>query len=178
MKPEPSKQPKMADTLYHAMICVCLGALLLACHSGYRLLAPPAPTDEMFGIYDGLIKKRVRTGKSSTVIYYIKLKDTPSLIRPDNDDRTIQRLKRTRYGSGLWITKKTKLSTPRAEPAHYRAIALYSNNKIYDHRDTQEADRRSTKRTLIKALAVFVASILALRYLRKTSSPSDERHGR
>ncbi|TLX64025.1 hypothetical protein DN820_08420 [Stutzerimonas nosocomialis] len=104
----------MADTLYHAMICVCLGALLLACHSGYRLLAPPAPTDEMFGIYDGLIKKRVRTGKSSTVIYYIKLKDTPSLIRPDNDDRTIQRLKRTRYGSGLWITKKTKLSTPRA----------------------------------------------------------------
>ncbi len=176
MKREPSKQP-IADALHIAAIWVCLISFLLACRSGYRLLAPPAPTVEMFGIYDGLLKERVSSGKSSKVVHYIKLKDTPSLIRPDNDERTIQRLKRTRYGSGLWITMETKLSKPWAEPAHYRAIALYSNNKIYDHRDTREADRRSTQRHLIKALAVFVASILALRYWRKTSSSSDASHG-
>jgi hypothetical protein len=129
-------------------------------YEGYPLLSDPPETVEIYDIYEGLEEfinySRNRPKKS----YFVKVQGLSALVWPTNDEAVIKRLRKTRHNSMLRLVLEKQLSTNRRhKPDHYyRAVAIYANNRIYDH----QSDPLGWKRQGFKQLVWVMSGLLGM----------------
>ena len=148
---------KTAAFQFSAALVLVLGLLGL---EGYPLLSDPPETVEIYGIYDGVEEVINHNRRGSSKSYYVKVRGLSAPVWPTGDKAVIKRLRKTRHNTMLRLVLEKQLSTNRRhKPDHYyRAVAIYANNRIYDHRN----DPMDRKRKRFKQLALVMLGLLGL----------------
>jgi len=149
----PAPNVRSAKFKFISALVFVLGFLA---YEGYPLLSAPPETVEIYGVYEDLVTFIHHRKK----VYYIKIRDLPALVMPVNDAEVITRLRKTRFNSTLKLVlekspKKRLLDKP---DNYYRAVAIYSNNRIYDFRN----DWRARRIKAYKQLVIVMLSLLSL----------------
>lgn len=143
--------------------------LALLAHQGYPLLLEPPETVELLGVYEGIeeIINYSKTGSSKS--YYLKIRGLDALVWPTNDKQIISRLRRTHHNNilKLVLEKEPRTRWFGKPERYYRAVAIYANNRIYDHqKDPLAGDRKQFKHAAIIlsiCLALFGLSLHMIR---------------
>lgn len=135
-------------------ISALIFVLGLLAYEGYPLLSAPPETVEIYGVYEDLVSFTHHRKK----IYYIKIRGLAALVMPVNDEEVITRLRKTRFNSTLkLVLEKSPKKRLLGKPNNYlRAVAIYSNNRIYDfHNDWQTRHEKAYKQLVIVMLSLL-----------------------
>lgn len=152
-----------------------VGALILVlgllAYEGYPLLSAPPETVEIYGIYEDLVEFTHHRRHGTTKTYYIKVRDLAALVLPINDKEVITRLRKTRFNTMLRLVleKSPKERWTGKPDKYYRAVAIYSNNRIYDFQDDAQARHRKAYKQL--AIVMFILLSLFGLILYNSSKP-------
>lgn len=153
----PEKKIKAAAFQFTAALVLVLGLLG---YQGYPLLSDPPETVEIYGIYDGLEEFINHSRRSTYKSYYVKVRGLSALVWPTDDEAVVKRLRKTKRNTMLRLVLEKRLSTNgRHKPEHYyRAVAIYANNRIYDH----QHDSLGRKQERFKQFALVTLGLLGL----------------
>lgn len=145
-----------AGSIKLKLISTLVFVLGLLAYEGYQLRSTPPETVELYGIYEDLLSFTHHKKK----VHYIKIRGLPALVMPVNDDEVITRLRNTRFNSTLkLVLEKSPQKRLLGKPdKYYRAVAIYSNNRIYDFRDDWQARHNKA----YKKLLIVMLSLLSL----------------